>query len=177
MVKHDVISAFKDEHAFLSNFYTRPFEWRGFVHQSGEHAFQWAKGYHIPDARLPDMTAYMDKVRNAPTPSKAKYHGRSVRIDVKEWDDRRIIYMREIVHAKFSAHADLVGMLINTGASPLVEGNDWGDVFWGKCRVEGKVVGLNLLGTILMEERGAWLRDKSACPTCQSVVGSDQPKE
>ena len=42
----------------------------------------------------------------------------------------------------------------------LVEGNDWGDKFWGRCldKSTGKMVGLNTLGVILMEERGLWLR-------------------
>jgi len=151
-----VINSFRDEHAFLSNFDTAPFIWRGIMFKGGEYAFNWAKGYHVlggPEA----MNKHHENIMSAPTPSKAKYHGRSVKIDVKSWDERKVHYMREIVHAKFGYVKDYAGKLINTGASPLVEGNDWGDKFWGKCMENGKVVGLNMLGTILMEERGYWL--------------------
>ena len=52
------------------------------------------------------------------------------------------------------------GTLINTGCTMLVEGNDWGDKFWGRCldKTTGRWVGLNTLGVILMEERGIWSR-------------------
>jgi predicted NAD-dependent protein-ADP-ribosyltransferase YbiA (DUF1768 family) len=58
--------------------------------------------------------------------------------------------MREVVKAKFDQHDDLRLMLVETGAALLVEGNTWGDKFWGRC--DGK--GLNVLGSILMELRG-----------------------
>jgi predicted NAD-dependent protein-ADP-ribosyltransferase YbiA (DUF1768 family) len=40
-----------------------------------------------------------------------------------------------------------------------VEGNTWGDKYWGRCldTATGKMVGLNKLGVLLMEERGYWL--------------------
>jgi hypothetical protein len=157
-MKTGVIAKFEGEYSFLSNFHQSEFVWRGQAFQSGEHAFQYAKGYHIPDSYLKDMTDYFDSVIAAPTPAKAKYLGRAVNIDVKSWDAQRITYMREIIHEKFY-QCQLAGPLINTGACLLVEGNDWGDKFWGRCldKTTGKMVGLNTLGTILMEERGYWL--------------------
>jgi predicted NAD-dependent protein-ADP-ribosyltransferase YbiA (DUF1768 family) len=58
--------------------------------------------------------------------------------------------MRDIVRAKFDQNEDLKIKLMATGAALLVEGNDWGDTFWGRC--DGK--GGNVLGSILMELRG-----------------------
>lgn len=122
---------------------------------SGEQAFAYAKTFHAPAER---RDIFQDNILRAKTPGDAKKFGRACPIDVAEWDARKVIYMREIVHAKFGYVKDYAGKLIRTGFSPLVEGNTWNDTFWGKCRQpDGRVVGLNMLGTILMEERGYWL--------------------
>lgn len=157
--KVGVIPRFEDEYFFLSNFYPGVFEWRGHTYVTAEHAFQAAKVFHMKDATITDMRRYVDLVRDSPKPAKAKYAGRSVSIDVESWNAQRVDYMRSIVHAKFSQVRGLAGQLINTGAAMLVEGNDWGDKFWGRCldKDTGKMVGWNTLGAILMEERGYWL--------------------
>lgn len=157
-IKTGVVPEFKGEHFFLSNFYGAEFTWRNELWQTGEHAFQAAKAWHMQEAYIHQIEGYFNKVRDAPTPAKAKYAGRSVKIDLDTWDAQKVSYMREIIHAKFgNGQGNLVGQLINTGAMLLVEGNDWGDSFWGRCRKDGKMIGLNTLGTLLMEERGYWL--------------------
>lgn len=156
--KTGVVAKFEGEYSFLSNFYTGVFDWRGVSYVTAEHAFQAAKCYHMIDATITDMNQYVDEVRDSVNPAKAKYAGRSVRIDLDSWHAQRVNYMREIVHAKFSGVQGLAGQLVNTGAMLLVEGNDWNDTWWGRCKnAEGRWVGLNTLGTILMEERGYWL--------------------
>lgn len=157
-VKTGVVSSFTGEYFWLSNFYEAEFTWRSVAYRSGEHAFQAAKAYAMAEPRIHDMQDHIEKVRDAPTPAKAKYYGRSVKIDLEQWETMKVQYMREIVHAKFSQVKGLAGQLISTGAMLLVEGNDWQDGFWGRYRNDqGKIVGLNTLGTILMEERGYWL--------------------
>ena len=157
-VKTGVVPRFDGEYFFLSNFYESEFEWRGRTFTTGEHAFQAAKVWCWKDGlKIDRLEEEFEKIRTAPTPAKAKYFGRSVKLDVEEWDNRKVGYMREIVHARFANIRGLAGQLINTGAMLLVEGNDWGDDFWGRCLKDGKMVGLNTLGTILMEERGYWL--------------------
>lgn len=157
MIKTGVVPEFKGEYFFLSNFYEADFRWRNEMFKSGEQAFQYAKTFHVKGGPAA-QSEWHDKFMSAPTPAKAKYHGRSIPINLEEWDSRKVSYMREIVHAKFGYVLGLAGQLINTGAMLLVEGNDWGDTFWGRSRnAEGKIVGLNTLGTILMEERGYWL--------------------
>lgn len=153
-MKTGVVTEFKGEYAFLSNFYMADFAWRNEIYPSAEHAFSAAKGWYMLDFQPAKVAQYDINVRNAPTPGAAKGLGRRLRIDVDAWDAAKVQVMREIVHAKFKEVPGLAGQLINTGAMLLVEGNDWNDTFWGRCG--GK--GFNTLGAILMEERGYWLR-------------------
>lgn len=56
--------------------------------------------------------------------------------------------MRELLKQKF-AKEPFRTWLLNTGNEQLVEGNTWGDTFWGVCNGKGK----NYLGALLMEIR------------------------
>jgi len=141
----EVIKEFRGEYSFLSNFYRAAFEWRAIHWFTVEHAFQAAKALHDVD--------YVNQILGDPDPGIVKRMGRKVLIDVSHWDAHKVSYMREIIHAKFSTVPGLAGKLINTGAAMLVEGNTWHDYFWGRCNGRGK----NVLGAILMEERGYWL--------------------
>lgn len=75
-----------------------------------------------------------------------------------DWDTVKIAVMREILEIKFSDEI-LRNLLIDTHPHSLVEGNTWGDTFWGVCNGNGK----NHLGILLMELRdrlsgkGLWL--------------------
>jgi len=51
----------------------------------------------------------------------------------------------------FRQNSDLAARLLGTGQMPLVEGNNWGDMFWGVDVKSGK--GENHLGRILMKIR------------------------
>jgi predicted NAD-dependent protein-ADP-ribosyltransferase YbiA (DUF1768 family) len=53
------------------------------------------------------------------------------------------------VKDKFSRNPELRVKLLNTGDLQLVEGNYWGDTFWGVCNGKGE----NHLGKILMRVR------------------------
>lgn len=57
--------------------------------------------------------------------------------------------MYEICMTKFMQHTDLKTMLLATGDSILIEGNQWNDRYWGM--VDGS--GENHLGRILMDIR------------------------
>jgi len=72
-----------------------------------------------------------------------------------DWDDVRIGVMEEVVRAKFNQNPHLAARLMATGQMPLVEGNDWGDTFWGVDVKTGK--GENNLGKILMKIRSELL--------------------
>jgi predicted NAD-dependent protein-ADP-ribosyltransferase YbiA (DUF1768 family) len=57
--------------------------------------------------------------------------------------------MEDVVRAKFSQNPELCDQLLDTGDKTLIEGNHWGDRFWGVC--DG--VGENHLGQILEKVR------------------------
>jgi ribA/ribD-fused uncharacterized protein len=154
-IKTGVINQFRGEYYFLSNYYTSEFRWRHHNFSTAEQAFAFAKTFVAEPAA---QESFQRGILRSSTPGEAKKLGRSVPLtDVSVWDSMRVQYMREIVHAKFEHVDGLAGKLLNTGAMMLVEGNTWGDDFWGRCLKNGKMVGSNHLGVILMEERGYWL--------------------
>jgi predicted NAD-dependent protein-ADP-ribosyltransferase YbiA (DUF1768 family) len=57
--------------------------------------------------------------------------------------------MRELLRQKFAKPSILADRLIDTGNCQLIEGNYWGDTFWGVCKGKGE----NWLGKLLMEIR------------------------
>lgn len=149
-----VIPEFKGNFFFLSNFYEFPVEFTGsdgvkVAFPTNEHAFQAAK-YKAMAASDSVKQDYVEQVLHAVTPGMAKYYGRSVSINTGTWDAIKINVMREIVQQKFSTE-EMADGLLSTGCAMLVEGNTWGDTFWGRC--DGR--GYNMLGVILMETRGA----------------------
>jgi len=77
-----------------------------------------------------------------------------------DWYEVRLDVMRGYVWQKFTLNPDLAELLIATGSQQLVEGNDWGDRFFGVCPPFSQK-GENWLGKILMETRDE-LRDLPA---------------
>jgi ribA/ribD-fused uncharacterized protein len=155
------ITSFRGEYFFLSNFDTEPFKCRGILFPSGEHAFVYGKlGYLTDPGKESALVEQLLDPERTPRPQDARNLGsrRNITIRAAEWDKQSPWWMRELTHAKFSYVREYAGKLINTGCGMLVEGNDWGDKRWGRVLENGKWVGLNLLGSILMEERGWWSR-------------------
>ena len=68
-----------------------------------------------------------------------------------DWEQVKVEKMVEAVFLKFTKNPDLAKRLIATGHVELIEGNTWGDEFWGRHIVTGK--GENMLGRILMALR------------------------
>ena len=133
-----MIDKFENEYAFLSNFYDSPITIGDITYPTVEHYFQAMKTMDI-DARR--------KIAAAATPGQAKRMGRSVNLR-PDWEAVKFDIMRAGLVAKFSI-PELREKLLATGEERLVEGNWWGDRFWGQCK--GK--GLNMLGLLLMEIR------------------------
>ena len=159
MTELHAVTKFEDEYFFLSNFYESPITFStpggDLTFFSGEAAFQASKHKAMKgDDR--DKLYYIHKVRDAVSPKQAKYFGRSVDIDLEKWEQIKVDAMREVVYHKFLNEGPygqtMADALLKTGHAMLVEGNTWGDTYWG--RVDGK--GKNKLGVILMEVRG-WL--------------------
>lgn len=66
-----------------------------------------------------------------------------------DWENVKLRVMYDIVKAKFLQNEKLQAKLLATRDRMLIEGNDWGDTFWGM--VDGE--GANNLGKILMRVR------------------------
>ncbi len=124
------IDSFSGPYRFLSNFWIEP----DGTHVEGE--YQAAKSVPPRDAlRLL-------------SPGQAKAAGRRSKLR-RDWDHVRVGIMYNLVRQKFADHRVLAEALMATGDAELIEGNHWGDHFWGVCRG----VGENRMGKILMEVR------------------------
>lgn len=127
-------------HSPLSNFYPSPI----FIYD-----LTWPTVEHFYQAMKCDDKRMWEHILAQPTPGKAKKAGRGVNLR-SDWESVKLLVMRAALVRKFTA-ADpiLSGYLLNTGDALLVEGNTWGDTFWGE--VDGK--GQNWLGVLLMARR------------------------
>lgn len=130
-----VITSFKGEHEFLSNFHEDPFMMPalpGTWMNSAEHAFQAAKAQSGVD---------WARIVNQPRAYLAKRAGRT--IDCRpDWDKIKRRVMLEVLLAKFTFSADLADRLRATGDAVLVEGNTWGDDYWGAVNWENAAAGM-----------------------------------
>lgn len=137
-----MILSFRDEYFFLSNFYPVEIKLDGIVYPNAESAFQAQKTLDVEERRKFSM------LKN---PVQSKRFGRKVKLR-DDWEEVKLDIMTEVVSQKFLQHPHLIEMLLQTGDEELVEGNKWGDRFWGVC----KGVGENHLGKILMKIRDAY---------------------
>ena len=111
----------------------------GVVYRSVEHAYQAAKA---------STQAERELIINAPTPMEAKELAATFVLP-EGWADRKVGVMRAFLCRKFAPGTDFAAQLLATGDAHLVEGNNWGDDFWGCCSGSGA----NHLGRLLMELR------------------------
>jgi ribA/ribD-fused uncharacterized protein len=154
-----MVTSFTGEYRFLSNFWRaeiRPFWWPDSLPAFPGN--EWLYQAWKIDGQERSHTPWfwlmrVERIRTADTPSEAKRLGRMV--DLREdWGEILIDVMRYCVQLKFKTHADLRQKLLDTGDAELVEGNHWGDRFWGaEWDKDFGWTGLNWLGTLLMEER------------------------
>jgi ribA/ribD-fused uncharacterized protein len=132
------IQRFSGPYRFLSNFYPVQIVGRdGWFFSSVEHAYQAEKTL--------DME-YFHKIRIANTARQAKALGKKVPLR-PDWEEEKLRVMYGFLLQKFQ-FPYLRNQLLATDTQTLVEGNDWGDRYWG---VDG--VGLNHLGKLLMQIR------------------------
>jgi ribA/ribD-fused uncharacterized protein len=141
------IDSFTGDHRFLSNFYLCTVRYLGQEFPSVEHAFQAAKATNSTDR---------ERIRKCLTPKDAKRLGRVIKLR-EDWESVKIAHMEMFVEEKFK-EPELRQWLLATGDAELVEGNSWGDRFWGKYNG----VGENHLGRILMKARARIRRNTEA---------------
>lgn len=142
MAEPKPITRFSGRYAFLSNFYPSPVEFEKDVYPTVEHAFQAAKTLRKTERR---------RIRDADTASMAKRMGRLVSLR-EDWNHLRHDVMLTLLREKFSDE-ELRDDLIATHPRRLIEGNTWGDRFWGAELKAGQWHGENHLGRLLMEVR------------------------
>lgn len=124
-----VIDSFTGEYEFLSNFSSE-----GAVSPSVEHCYQREKTLD---------QEWRDRIMGADSAGKAKKLGRKAPLR-EEWEQVKLWVMLELLLEKF-ADPEAQEQLLATGDATLIEGNWWGDTFWGVC--DGN--GLNWLGRLL----------------------------
>lgn len=152
------ILAFQDEYRFLSNFWPCDVRIGGLMYPSAEHAYQAQK--------TTDLHERMFIAQNLKSPGQAKRYGGGTIIQIRpDWDAVRLAVMHEVVTAKFTQNPDLAKLLVATGDRELIEGNSWGDRFWGKVdgqdrSLSGMLFGENWLGRILMITRSRIVLDQ-----------------
>lgn len=141
------IKQFDGEFRFLSNFYPSVVTLDGVWYPTVEHAFQAAKTLDFHRRW---------EISKLATPGMAKRAGRQVVLR-PDWEQLvgdfqvKQLVMKELTFQKYARNPRLRHQLLATGNAELIEGNTWGDTYWGVCRGEGR----NELGKILMHVRGA----------------------
>jgi ribA/ribD-fused uncharacterized protein len=133
------IDSFSGPFAFLSNFAHSPIIFDGLPYSTVEHAFQAAKTLDVGERR---------RIADMQSPRDAKRAGRRLALRA-DWDKERVGVMLALLRLKFSPGTPMAEKLLATGGADLIEGNTWGDRFWGT--VDG--VGQNHLGRLLVQVR------------------------
>lgn len=134
------IDSFRGEYQFLSNMFPTKIEFEGKIWNSSENIYQSFKtGYVLERAIFPTMT-----------PSESKNYWKNSPTRTPQFFTSRVRYMERALRAKFS-NPHLKSLLLATGDAELIEGNWWGDTFWGVFDKTGK--GHNMLGKLLMKLR------------------------
>lgn len=138
-----VIDKFSGEYEFLSNMYPCKVTYNGITYKCSEAAYQAQKQPEVAKAFM-NVDGYA-----------AKRMGKELKLRL-DWEEVKFITMAKIVFQKFTQNKDLAEKLLNTGDAELIEGNWWGDTYWGICtNKKYDHVGENYLGKILMYVRSA----------------------
>lgn len=149
------IDSFTGQFSFLSNFHFSPVQYDDVTYSTVEHAYQAAKTQDKNERSV---------IAAAPTPGKAKRLGRKVKMR-EDWDKIKVDVMKELLEQKFRI-SHFKNMLLLTYPQQLIEGNTWGDTFWGVCNGRGS----NHLGLLLMEIRNQLLDNQTHHDFIQRII-------
>ena len=137
-----MITSFKGNYAFLSNFYPIEMEYDGIVSPTLEHAYQASKSINDIERQC---------ISRSNSPYKAKRMGQRVTLRCN-WDEIKCNIMLGLLRIKFH-NPKLKLLLLGTEDNKLIEGNHWNDTFWGCMYQNGTFIGENRLGKLLMKVR------------------------
>lgn len=133
------IERFNGDFEFLSNMYLCDIEYEGVSFNSVEQAYQ----YHKTTSPKEKMN-----ILRCNQPKKTKVLAKKFKYVREDWLKFRLGLMYQLLKLKFEI-PELRDALLLTNGYELVEGNWWGDHYWGVC--DG--VGENNLGKLLMKVR------------------------
>lgn len=138
-----MITSFKDDYEFLSNFYPCKITIAGYTFPSVENAYQAMKC-----ANLSDYGQFVNI-----GPAEAKKLGRKVQLR-SDWEQIKYNVMRQLLDLKFQDKV-LLKMLQDTAPESIVEGNYWHDNYWGICQCDKckDKIKYNHLGELLQRKR------------------------
>ncbi len=131
------ITRFFGKYSFLSNFYHTVVQLNGVDYPSVENAYQAAK-----------LEPQYREVFCRCSAGDAKTYGRRAGLR-PDWEQVKLSIMEDLLRQKFTLGTRLASKLLETGTQELIEGNYWGDDFWGVCTSKGQ----NHLGKLLMKIR------------------------
>lgn len=124
--------------SFLSNFYESSVELDSIVYRNAEAAYQAMKSNdNLVRLKFINLNG-----------ASAKALGKRIELR-KDWNDIKLDVMYKVVKNKFTQNPTLTKLLVDTNDKVIIEGNTWGDIYWGMCKGEGE----NHLGKILMKVR------------------------
>eukprot|EP00742_Colponemidia_sp_Colp-10_P002675 GILJ01002858.1.p1 GENE.GILJ01002858.1~~GILJ01002858.1.p1 ORF type:complete len:173 (+),score=17.19 GILJ01002858.1:53-520(+) len=127
-----------DEYGQFSNFWKAEITLNGKTWPTTEHYFQALKF---------SGTEHEELVRQASSPKEAADMGRDRSLPLRaNWEELKDMVMYAACYAKFTQHADLRQLLLDTGDAYLVE-HTRNDRYWGDG---GDGTGRNQLGKTLM---------------------------
>ena len=126
-------------HSPYSNCYVFRFAVDGVEYDTMEHYFQCMKTLDSNGRQF---------IREASSPGQAKRRGRGCVLRT-DWEAAKIGVMRRGLAHKFELNNEMGQYLLASGDDYLVEGNNWGDRFWGAVNGYGE----NWLGHLLMARR------------------------
>lgn len=148
----NVIDRFQGDYRWLSNFEPVDVVFEAEIYPSVEHAYVAAK---TVDRNLRKTIAVLS------SPGAAKRAGRSLKLR-PDWEMVKLVVMEDLIRQKF-LHVRLRKLLMSTVGMTLIEGNTWGDQFWGMTWQDGAIpgwVGENHLGKIIEKVRAEWMEQE-----------------
>lgn len=145
----DKITSFTGRFRFLSNFTYAYVIYEGDAYGSVEHAYQAAK--------FPKEKRAIFMLGTALTAGQAKRLGQKASLS-PDWEIKKVEVMRELIVQKFKLRSYSGKLLMEIGQVELVEGNSWGDTFWGQCKGKGK----NMPGILLMQRRAQLFKEQES---------------
>lgn len=137
------ITSFSGKYDFLSNmFVCLLVDMDGAEYRSSEHYYQSHKTLDVRERYL---------IQTAKTPMNSRTLGKKCELR-PDWNDVKDQVMETALRLKFN-NEYLRNKLIETYPHDLVEGNHWGDTYWGVCDDRGQ----NRLGHLLMKIRNQFV--------------------